>query len=369
MQRVIGNGAWQLRNRRRPLWCVLVAVGLGTAPAPTAAQGVPDDFVIKLERTACFGECPVYSVSIDALGNVTYEGTKFVRVEGRQADRIQVPRVAALLATAERIGFFDLRDRYRTIRNPDGTETMMTDLPTAYVTITRGGRSKRVEDYLGAPQALKQLEQLIDDTARTNRWIRLDPQTLRQLVRDGWSPSSEERAELLRKALQHDEVDVVKALLETGADPNAAYYGTNTPPLMMVRSAAATRALLEGGASPFAKNDNDGTPLGWAVHIGPDVAELLLKAGVPVDQPTDSDGRTALWQAACQGDVGIVKLLLNVGANPTLGPGETSAVDCARQGRENARLRRPPVLDSRPPFNEDFDGVIALLEQALAKRK
>src|SRR5829696_6498448 len=158
-------------NRRWRLWCLLVAVGLATTPAPTAAQRVPDDFVLKLERTECLGECPVYSVSIDAIGNVTYEGTKFVRVQGRQTDRIQVSRVAALLATAERIGFFDLRDRYRTIRNPDGTESFMTDLPTAYVTITRGGRSKRIEDYVDAPQALKQLEQLIDDTARTKRWI------------------------------------------------------------------------------------------------------------------------------------------------------------------------------------------------------
>ena len=101
----------------------------------------------------------------------------------------------------------------------------------------------------------------------------------------------------------------------------------------------------------------------------PDVTELLLKAGVQVDQLTDSDGRTALWRAACGGDVGVVKLLLDAGVNPTLGPGGMSAVDCAREGRENTRLRRPSVLDGKPPFNEDFDGVIALLEQALAKRK
>ena len=353
----------------RLLWRLLVTIGLATIPARTAAQDVPDDFVVKLERTSCFGECPVYSVSIDARGNVTYEGTKFVRVEGRQIDRIQAFHVAELLAIAERIGFFDLRDQYRTIRNPDGTETSVTDLPTAFVTITRGGQSKRVEDYIGAPQALKQLEQLIDDTARTKRWIRLDPQTLQQLVQGGWSPSVEERAELLRKALQYDEVDVVKALLEIGADPNAAYYGTNTPPLMMVRSSAAARALIAAGANPFARNDNGGTPLGWAVHLGPDVTEVLLKAGVQVDQSTDSDGRTALWQAACRGNAGVVKLLLIAGANPALRPGGASAVDCARQGRENTHLRRPSVLDSKPPFLEDFDGVIALLEQALAKRK
>jgi Domain of unknown function (DUF6438)/Ankyrin repeat len=348
---------------------MLMALALATASSKIVAQEVPDDFVIKLERTACFGECPVYTVSIDARGNVTYEGTRFVRVVGRQTDRIQISRVAVFLENAERIGFFDLRDQYRTIRNPSGTETTVTDLPTAFVTVTRGGRSKRVEDYLGAPQGLRDLEQQIDETARTRRWIRLDEPTLQQLVREGWSPSVEERADLFRKALQHDDVDVVKGLLEIGADPNAAYYGTNMPPLMMVRSAAAARALIEAGAMPFATNNNGETPLGWAAHLAPDVTEVLLQARVQVDQPSDSAGRTALWQAACRGNAAVVNLLLNAGADPALHAGGTSALECARRGKEDTRLRRPSVFDGKPPFAENYDGVIALLETSLAKRK
>ena len=347
----------------------LAAVAVSLSPSSAGGQAVPDDFIIKLERTSCFGECPVYAVSIDAKGNVTYEGTKFVRVEGRQTDRVPVARVAALLETADRIRFFELNDRYRTIRNPDGTETMVTDLPTTVVTVTREGRSKRVEDYIGAPQSLKELEQQIDDAARTMRWIRLDEPTLRQLAKEGWSPSTEERAELLRKALQADEVDVVKGLIEIGADPNGTYHGTNTTPLMMVRSAAAARALLEAGAIPFARNENGITPLGWAVHLAPDVTEVLLKAGVQADQPADADGRTALWQAACGGNVGVVKLLLDAGADPSRRARDKSAVECARQSQADARSIRPLPIDLKPPFVQDFDGVIALLEQALARRR
>lgn len=354
--------SWVLRR-------LLIAVGLATMPALAAGQKVPDDFVIKLERTVCGGECPAYWVSIDARGNVTYEGAEFVRVVGRQTDRIPESRAAAVLAIAERIGFFGLRDQYRTISNPDGTETIVTDLPTAFVTITRSGQSKRVEDYFGAPQALKELEQQIDDAARTKRWIRIDTLTLQQLARDGWSPSVEEGADLLRKALQYDEVDVVKGLLDIGADPNTAYNGTNTPPLMMVRSAAAARALIEAGANPLVRNDNGWTPLGWAAYFAPDVTQTLVAAGVQVDQPTDTDGRTPLSQAAYGGNAGVVKLLLDAGANPTLGPGGTSALDCAKQGKENARRQRPSLFDHTPPFVPDFDRVIALLEQALARRK
>jgi Domain of unknown function (DUF6438) len=149
------------------------SIALAQTPA------VPDDVVIRLERTACFGTCPVYAVSIDARGNVTYEGKKFVRVPGRRTDRVPVSTVAALLGTADRIGFFDLRDFYRTVRNADGSETMVTDLPTTFVTITRAGRTKRVEDYYGAPEGLRELEQQIDESARTKRWISPDERTNR----------------------------------------------------------------------------------------------------------------------------------------------------------------------------------------------
>ena len=151
---------------------VLLAVSGTLSDTSGQPESVPDDLVIKLERTRCFGGCPVYSVTIDAKGNVTYEGRWFVHVEGRVTDRIPVSRVAALLATAKRIGFFELRDQYLTRKNPDGSETRVTDLPTTFVTITSEGRTKRVEDYFGAPESLQELEQQIDDAAVTKRWVR-----------------------------------------------------------------------------------------------------------------------------------------------------------------------------------------------------
>jgi hypothetical protein len=68
----------------------------------------------------------------------------------------------AILETAARIGFFNMKDEY---------SAFMSDLPTTFVTITREGRTKRIEDYFGAPDGLKELERQIDDAARTNRWI------------------------------------------------------------------------------------------------------------------------------------------------------------------------------------------------------
>ena len=80
----------------------------------------------------------------------------------------------------------------------------------------------------------RELEREIDDAAVTKHWVLLDGPTLERMIRDGWRPTPEERTELLRKALDADEVPVVKGLLDLGADPNGSYFGTNTPPLMMV---------------------------------------------------------------------------------------------------------------------------------------
>jgi hypothetical protein len=148
----------------RFVWAAGLALIVSTplATSRAAPQAIPEDFVIKLERTACYGRCPVYVVSIDARGNVTYEGTRFVKVAGRQTDRVPASRVAALVETVDRIRFFDLDDKYR---------QLITDLPTTFVTVTRDGRTKRIEDYFGAPKSLKDLERQIDDAAQTARWI------------------------------------------------------------------------------------------------------------------------------------------------------------------------------------------------------
>lgn len=343
-------------------WSQVVATLSLLAFQPPAAA---DYVVITLERTSCFGPCPVYTVTLNARGEVVYDGVTGVLVTGRQTDRVPPARVAAILETAGRIGFFDLDDRYS--RNRDGTEVIIDDVRTTFVTITQHGRSKRIEDVVGAPEGLRQLERQIDEAAYTKRWITLDEPTLEQLLRDGWLPTPQERAEFLHRALDENEVGVVKRLIELGADPNGGYYGTRTPPLMLVQSAAAARILLQAGANPNARNDNGGTPLGWATYLAPEVAAALLEAGARVDDPAGRGGATALSSAAEHGNVGLVSLLLSRGANPAASALGKSVLDNAISSRNWHRLV-PNVLGGTPPYVQDYDAVVRLLEQALASR-
>jgi hypothetical protein len=335
---------------------VAFTVSIGGSPTVGQTGRVPSDALIKLERTRCFGQCPAYWVTIEADGRVIYEGRDFVRVKGRQTARISPGAVAALLETAERIGFFNLNDAYR---------ARVTDNPTTFVTITRAGRTKTIEDYVSAPAAVKDLESKIDEAAGTRRWVRIDSDTLGQMLQDGWVPSVDERNELFRNALAGDDVDVINELLQIGADPNS-FGARGGPPLAAVRSAAAAQVLIDAGAHPSPVFGGR-SPLLSAVWFAPALTEVLLEAGAKVDHTSESQpGRTPLYEAACIGNAGVVRLLLEAGANPEVRVNGMSILDCVRRDR----AMRAEVSRIHPPlFEEDFEAVIDLIERAIEQRR
>jgi hypothetical protein len=126
--------------------------------------------VITLARTACFGRCPVYTLSVSRSGLVTYEGKAHVRHLGPATAQIPAQRVEALLDELQRGGYFNLADRYTPSEPACGRYA--TDLPSVITSVTIGGRRKRIEhDHgCGAPGSLAVLERRIDEVVGSGRW-------------------------------------------------------------------------------------------------------------------------------------------------------------------------------------------------------
>lgn len=140
-----------------------------TLTVATAAQGTDSPVVIRLERTPCFGGCPVYSIEIHADGTVTYDGLRFVDVMGEQTSEISTETVDLMLERFEALGFFDWNEKY--------TEYTVTDLPSAITSVTLDGETHTIERYDGdssAPIALPYLENWIDIVTWSASWTGKD---------------------------------------------------------------------------------------------------------------------------------------------------------------------------------------------------
>ena len=162
----LGNESWGIDN-------VVIHTGVPDDPSPgehTGGAG-PDiphydlsDVVITMRRGACFGRCPIYTVSIYGSGRVEFRGDKFVAQEGIYTDSIPPEQVNRLVHALHTMGFFTMQDRY--------DNRYITDLPATTTSFESGATTKSVYNYYGAPAELRAIERLIDQTAGTERWIR-----------------------------------------------------------------------------------------------------------------------------------------------------------------------------------------------------
>jgi uncharacterized protein DUF6438 len=126
---------------------------------------------ITLSRSACFGRCPVYLLSVTPSGAVTYEGKAHVRVVGMANAQIAREKVDTLLSELDKAGYLTFANRYVSAEPACGR--YVTDLPTVTTSATLRGRTKRIEHDYGcgsAPGALIVLERRIDEVLNSGRW-------------------------------------------------------------------------------------------------------------------------------------------------------------------------------------------------------
>ena len=141
------------------------------APADQQLSDAAAGPAISLERTPCFGGCPVYIISVSPSGQVTYEGRANVRDSGTAIAQVPKQRVDTLLIELERAGYFGFASRYALSEPACGR--YVTDLPTAISSATLGARTKRIEHDYGcgrAPAALAVLENRIDEVLGSGQW-------------------------------------------------------------------------------------------------------------------------------------------------------------------------------------------------------
>ncbi len=131
----------------KPAIILLVVSTLGVAAC------LPTTFV-RLERTECLGDCPVYTVTLYEDGTVLYEGRRFATPLGKRWGRISPKDVKRLMDAVHGVPPWEC-DPHR----------FVTCMPEAIITVSVDGQPRRIIDYYGdpcVPHLLRALESEID---------------------------------------------------------------------------------------------------------------------------------------------------------------------------------------------------------------
>ncbi len=181
----------------------------------------------ELERNGCFGSCPSYTVSVSGAGLVQFDGRELVAVPGHHSARVSGYAVTDLLARFRSADFLSALPEYK--GNWTGKQTQQ-------LTLKINGQTRTVIDYAGfdegLPLAVKQLEDAIDNTAGTERWVKGNEGTVASLSSEHWNfaASTAENSALFRAAIQRNNTDLIAAFLRAKA-PVVAAFDKAGPPL------------------------------------------------------------------------------------------------------------------------------------------
>ena len=124
---------------------------------------------IQLERIACYGTCPAYSVTIHGDGRVEYSGKSRVKETGAREGRIEMDKIKALASEFAKIKFLSFDEDYAGKK----CKGYCTDMATAVTELKIRGVAHRVKHYYGCggvPKSLFDLESAIDKTANSEQW-------------------------------------------------------------------------------------------------------------------------------------------------------------------------------------------------------
>lgn len=266
---------------------------------------------IRLLHHSTFAGDRGYSVTVRGDGLVIYEGRQNVSLSGEHCAVIAAEDVAELFKRIVAADFSTLRETY--YNEP-------RDAPGAEVSVTFDGQTFRVFDgdgvLVGMPDAVTQVQDLINDMTASDRWVTGSALTRPSLIAEGWdfTRSDDANFTMATGLAKHGDAETLGELLAMNLPVDASTRWSN--PML----AAAERGEVE------MVHEFLDTPAEWnpeildlvlseiSKHGDETLVARLVERGANVN--ADTQGGRPLMMAAQSGAPAVVSKLLELGADP-----------------------------------------------------
>jgi|GEM_PF-876681 len=123
---------------------------------------IPADAVARIQRTPCFGKCPIYTLTIFENGKVEYFGQKFTPREGRFEGKVSPELIANLMNEAQNVGFYVMNNIY--------DKQAVTDVPSTITSLRTSSGLKTVVNRFDGPEELRRFEKYFDQLFNEVEW-------------------------------------------------------------------------------------------------------------------------------------------------------------------------------------------------------
>ena len=117
---------------------------------------------LVMSKGACFGECPVYTLTIYNTGLMKYNGVRFTKMDGKYEKQLTEPEYISLFSFIEEKNIWKLDDVY----NMD-----IADLPALSLSYSERENTKTIKGKSELPLALTEIQQYLDTLIAGDGWI------------------------------------------------------------------------------------------------------------------------------------------------------------------------------------------------------
>lgn len=117
--------------------------------------------VVSMNMGPCYGNCPVYTITVYENGIAAYEGERFTDRKGvyiRDIGRAALKSLKAELVAANLWKF------------PNAFRSQIPDLPTVTIEYFEDGKSKSIRGKDGRPSQVLKIQELLEQIANEGEW-------------------------------------------------------------------------------------------------------------------------------------------------------------------------------------------------------
>ena len=152
---------------------------------PDAPAGPHPGFKLKLERTACMGNCPIYSIVIHGDGRVDWAGRDNVLAVGQRHGRVTEREIVELERELTKLKFFDRDESGHlplmsectmengvTTCSMGGSFAFCSDTSHTVISVTRKYKTHTVDNAnCSDDDEMSELETLINRITNVRAWV------------------------------------------------------------------------------------------------------------------------------------------------------------------------------------------------------